>query len=361
MNIMKKEKGVTIVALVVTVILLIIITGITINAIVGDDGLIKTAEQTKEKDKKTKVDTESRLNEIYDTARTERIIKDYSADRELDRYKEIIVNAVKEKTGQEISPDISPEELATIIIDIKEKIKNDYGDATEEDILSGKKAMSGGEELTGTMQNYSSDIQKVTANNKTGVQEYDIAKGYHTKIKVDQTAAYNAGNTAGVNATKVGNAVAANVLAGKTFTNSSKVGETGTMPDLNASSIYQHTSSNATKVILGDAAFKSDVYNTSTKANSGNYISIRYNGTEGYLKKNTLVALAASNFGDATAAQVLTGKTFTSTAGLKVTGTMAQRTAGTAKSIALYTPSSGSAYMHVNGFETGYYYTPERV
>ena len=202
----KNNLGVTIVVLVITVILLIIITAITINALVGDDGLIKTAEQTKEDVEKTKVDTQSRLNEIYDTARTERIIKDYSVDKAYDRYKEIIVAAVREKTKQEIPTDISPEELSTIIMNADSKDEeDDYGDATSADILFGKKALAKGDKLIGSMTNYNNDIQNITANDKTGVQEYDIPDGYHTKIKVDQTAAYNAGSTAGVNATKVGN------------------------------------------------------------------------------------------------------------------------------------------------------------
>ncbi|MFR5190657.1 MAG: prepilin-type N-terminal cleavage/methylation domain-containing protein, partial [Clostridia bacterium] len=45
---MKKEKGVTLVALVITMIILIILAGISINTLVGDDGIITKAKQAKQ-------------------------------------------------------------------------------------------------------------------------------------------------------------------------------------------------------------------------------------------------------------------------------------------------------------------------
>ena len=43
-----KEKGVTLVALVVTIAMLIILAGITLGAITGDDGIIAKAKEKKE-------------------------------------------------------------------------------------------------------------------------------------------------------------------------------------------------------------------------------------------------------------------------------------------------------------------------
>lgn len=45
---MKKEKGLTLVALTVTIIILIILAGISLNFIVGDNGLFSTAKKAKE-------------------------------------------------------------------------------------------------------------------------------------------------------------------------------------------------------------------------------------------------------------------------------------------------------------------------
>lgn len=44
---LKKEKGVTLVALVITIIILLILAGITIAALSGDNGLFNRAKQAK--------------------------------------------------------------------------------------------------------------------------------------------------------------------------------------------------------------------------------------------------------------------------------------------------------------------------
>ena len=43
---MKKNKGITLVALVVTIVVLLILAGVSINAVVGDDGIIKKAKES---------------------------------------------------------------------------------------------------------------------------------------------------------------------------------------------------------------------------------------------------------------------------------------------------------------------------
>ena len=45
---MKNQKGITLLALVITIIVLLILAGITISAITGDNGIIGNAEQAKE-------------------------------------------------------------------------------------------------------------------------------------------------------------------------------------------------------------------------------------------------------------------------------------------------------------------------
>ena len=42
----KKMEGITLVALVVTIVVLIILAGVTINAVIGDDGIIKKAQES---------------------------------------------------------------------------------------------------------------------------------------------------------------------------------------------------------------------------------------------------------------------------------------------------------------------------
>ena len=47
----KQENGITILALVITIIVLLILAGITIGAITGDNGIIRNAGQAKRKQK----------------------------------------------------------------------------------------------------------------------------------------------------------------------------------------------------------------------------------------------------------------------------------------------------------------------
>ena len=45
---MKRENGITLISLVVTIVVMMILAGITIDATIGDNGLIKSAEEQKE-------------------------------------------------------------------------------------------------------------------------------------------------------------------------------------------------------------------------------------------------------------------------------------------------------------------------
>ena len=47
---MKNKNGITLIALVITIVVLIILTGVTINLTLGENGIIKRAEEAKQKD-----------------------------------------------------------------------------------------------------------------------------------------------------------------------------------------------------------------------------------------------------------------------------------------------------------------------
>mgnify|MGYP005803152487 FL=1 len=55
-NIVKKQNGITLIALVVTIIVLIILAGVSINMLVGENGIINMAQRAKE-------DTQQAANE----------------------------------------------------------------------------------------------------------------------------------------------------------------------------------------------------------------------------------------------------------------------------------------------------------
>ena len=60
----REEKGITLIALAVTIIVLIILAGVTINVALGENGLFKKAEQTKEYMENAMAADETAINEI---------------------------------------------------------------------------------------------------------------------------------------------------------------------------------------------------------------------------------------------------------------------------------------------------------
>ena len=77
---MKSNKGVTLVALVVTIIVLIILAGISINLILGDNGLITRAQEAKKQQKIAEV--KEKLSLELAAAETDAIIRNESLEEE---------------------------------------------------------------------------------------------------------------------------------------------------------------------------------------------------------------------------------------------------------------------------------------
>ena len=64
---MKNTRGITLIALVVSIIVLLILAGITIAALSGDNGILTKAKEAKEKTEQAQKDEERNLQEITDT------------------------------------------------------------------------------------------------------------------------------------------------------------------------------------------------------------------------------------------------------------------------------------------------------
>lgn len=60
---MKKEEGITLVALIVTVVILIILAGVSLNLAFSDNGLIKKAQYAVNKSENSDENTQKKLNE----------------------------------------------------------------------------------------------------------------------------------------------------------------------------------------------------------------------------------------------------------------------------------------------------------
>ena len=148
----KNNKGITLVAVVVTVVILIILAGISINLLLGDNGIITIAKKAKENIELAKIEEEKSLNELYDELIREGISvgnPEYSAIAKLAEFKTAIANAIEEAGG--VKPEITAE--TSVFADnikgiVKEVTKN--ATATADNISEGKTAWVNGELITGT-------------------------------------------------------------------------------------------------------------------------------------------------------------------------------------------------------------------
>lgn len=150
---MRNQKGVTLVALVVTIIVLIILAGISINLILGDNGMITIAKKAKENTELAKVEEEQQLNELYKELEAEGGNSsggsNDNAIEKLTEFKKAIANAIGNAGG--IKPEFSAE--TSVFEDniegiVKEVTKN--ATATADNISEGKTAWVNGELVTGT-------------------------------------------------------------------------------------------------------------------------------------------------------------------------------------------------------------------
>ena len=200
--------------------------------------------------------------------------------------------------------------------------------AASSHILNGRTALFNGSNDdigTGDMPNNSGVL--IQHSNSVGaalqgtVRIENLAVGYYDS---------NSTVAAPLTTQKFGTAGRAHVLTGKTFLSGSVSQTTsGTMPD------FSNTS------------------NTNcTVSKNQDYIYYKV-PTSGMYNSNTSVRAASSVFGTATRGQVLNGMTFTSTAGLKTTGTMPNHNA-TSTNTATAFSSNGSLWIKSLS-NSGYY------
>ncbi len=219
---MRKEKGITMVSLVVTIIILIILAGISIQVTIGENGIITKAKQAKQNITLAGEAEAIQLNQLYYELETG---GEMSEDEESTKKDEIInllqkqveelqkqvaslqtENAELKKQIQDLNVQIA--NLQTEIADLKAQIASKdieianlkkqvsekeakiqdlqnqlnslnsllaQTNATADKILSGYKAYSGGKLLTGTMVN-----RGAVSSNLNAGQSYTIPAGYHS-------------------------------------------------------------------------------------------------------------------------------------------------------------------------------------
>ena len=295
---------------------MLILGTISINAMFGENGVLKKAKEQGNKTKGTISESEAKTNQL------------------MQEYGNMMASGV----GNEIDGDSQDiiDNLKKQIEELKKqndelKAKQATGNATEDQVLSGATfSTSKGVNLTGTMPSYTSGSQAVTESGKWGI---DTTKGAWTYIP--RSGYYSTSYWLNIPWATIkgslGNATTANVLNGATFTSENGVKLTGTMPSYTSGS---------------QAVTTSGKWGFSTQYGAWEYIPNNgYYSTGHWL--NIPWATIKGSLGTATTGNVLSGTTFTSTNGIKLTGTMANIGAVSA------TINPGGSYTIPAGYHNG--------
>jgi len=225
---------------------------------------------------------------------------------------EAIANALREKTG--VSTNTYTMSQVPGAIDAL-SLTSSGGSATTAavaaNVLAGKSYInaSTGASETGTMTDKSGTSQSAGST---------AADGNLIKMQIPSGGYYSSTSYLTTGKSTFGNAATTEVLDGKTFTSTAGLNTLGSMSNLGGTTRIVTPTFGDGSVLLGIPV-------------------------DGYYNTSSILAAEGSEFGDASASDVLSGKTFTSAAGIQVTGTFTAQTktqaAGTSNIIV--TPDSG--------------------
>ncbi len=300
-----KERGVTIMSLVITIIVLLILAGITIKLALDDNGIIKQSKLASEKYQNKALQEQFALNQ---------------AEQEIDKVSNSSSSSGSSGGGNQSTGGNSTgggsgsgssentDELKKQIEDLQNEV-----DSLTAQIQQEKQEKEQLQQQVNGLKNQQNETNATISDLNNQIKDKDNKITDLTKEKESLESQINTLKSKQA----TGNATASQVLAGATFSTSAGVGLTGTMVNrqIKTGNVAGLNSSYASVPIWNGTSLQY------TQATDGtNRISIC--PPKGYYPGNgqSYVGAAASEFGDATAADVTSGKTFTSKDGLKITG-----------------------------------------
>ena len=169
---MKKQLGITLIALVVTITILIILAGVSINTLIGDNGIITKAKQARENIIYAGQEEQEQLNQLYWEMDQEGIHTEDEEDAKKDQMIELLQKQVEELKGQIKEQEDTIKDLQNQWGDLGTQLGQTNADASH--ILKDYKAYSKGKLVTGTMANNG----EISATLNCG-KSYVIPEGYH--------------------------------------------------------------------------------------------------------------------------------------------------------------------------------------
>ena len=324
-KIIRKAKGVTMLALVVTIIVLLILAAITLSLAVGENGIIKRAKLARDKVKNASIAEEEAMN---------------TAAEEID-------NAEGGSSSGGTCPDVSEledtiKELQNTIASLEQQLANEKANKAEleRQIASLNNQIANLNNELNSKKEEIADLQgQLASKNEEIARKDETIRNLQETVDRLNTQIEELNRQIETLKTKqaTGNATVSEVLAGKTFSNSSGVGLVGTMANNGAIS-------------------------KTLNAGESYTVPAGYHNGSGRVTANSL---ASQTSGTAGADDILTGKTAWVN-GTKLTGTNKGyeqgytdgQNAGTSKRVKLGSCSS-SATFSVKDYEGWQNYTAE--